>query len=200
MTGIAGGTGSLDAQFGTKNHDGNLHEQFGAAGIAQPVGKTGHAVTDQQARKQSQDQAGFRAQAQCPWDTLLGQLGGIGRNVGIGAHGVAGHGNEENDREGREEAPHVAVHQFHAKAEQRRHKGIGGKQGTHAGDDLAGGTPALERISHPHAHLQCPAQHVKADKLADGKYEDNAAEKQRNLIFIKSCFRCHIPTPQIRLT
>ena len=173
MAGKGGRTGGLDAQFGAEHHDGDLDEEFGTAGVTQPVGETRRQVADEQAHDEGEDQTGFGAQTKGPLDALLFKLCRVGRDIGVGAHGIADHGDEEDHREGTEEAAHVAVHQFNAETEQRRHKGKGGKERTHAGDDLAGGAPALERAVHPHAHLQRPAKRVDADELAQGKNEDD---------------------------
>ena len=191
MAGKGGRAGGLDAQLGAEHHDGDLDEEFGTAGVTQPVGEARRHVADEQAHDKGKDQTGFRTQTERPGDALLFQLGGVGRDVGVGPHGIAGHGDEEDHREAGNKTAHIAVHQLHAETKQRRHKDIGGKERAHTGDDLAGGIPALERVTHPHAHLQRPAKRVDADELAQGKDEDNGAQQQGDLIFVECCFRCH---------
>ena len=186
MTGETGGVSSLHTQFGTQNHDGDLDEQLGAAGIAQGVSNAGGEVTDQDAHDQGDNQAGFRAQAQSPRDALLGQLSGVSSDVGIGAGGVAGDGDEEDHGEGAHEAAHITLHQFDAESQQSGHEHIGGHQRLPAGHQALGsGLPGIDGAVHPHAYFHHPAKEIQSSELAQAQDEDNAAKQQGYFVFIK---------------
>ena len=186
MTSKTGGISGLHAQFGTQNHDGDLNEQFGAAGIAQRVSNAGGKVTDQDAHDQSGDQAGFGAQAQSPRNTLLSQLSGVSSDVGVGAGGVAGDGDEEDHGEGAHEAAHVTLHQFDADSQQTGHKHIGSQQGLPAGHHALGsGLPGIDGAIDPHADFYHPAKEIQSSELAKAQDKDNAAKQQGYFVFIK---------------
>lgn len=83
-----GGVGGLHAQFRTHDHDGDFYEQFRTAGIAQTVRQTGQEVADEDADDQGDDQLCLGAQSQRPGYAELGDLGGVGCDVGVGPYGV----------------------------------------------------------------------------------------------------------------
>ena len=186
VTGKTGSVGGLNAKFRTKNNNGDLDEKFGAAGFAQGFCKTGRKVTQQNTHDQGHNKASLGAQTKRPGDAQFGNFSGVGRNVCIGANGVAGNGNKEDARKAIQELAHVTLHQHDAHGHHSCNKGIAGEQSAHAGQKALGcRAPAVNGAVDPHAHLEAPAQQVQTRKLAKGHQENKAADKQGYFIFIK---------------
>ena len=173
VTGETGGISSLHAEFGAQDDDGDLHEQFGTAGFTHAVGESGSQVADEDTGNQSADKTGFGAEAKSPRNAHLGELGGVGGDVGVGAHGVAGDGDEEDQREGTDKALHVAPHELHAHGENRSNEDVRDKKRSPTGhESLRRRRQTVKGVAHPHADLEGPAQNIQADQFAQCQNED----------------------------
>ena len=150
--------------------------------------KVGSEVADKDAHEQRHNQARFRAQSQGPRDAHFAELRGVGGHVSVGAHGVAGDANEENDSKSINELAHIALHGLNADGEQSGNEHIAGNQRTPAGQHALGGrTPAVHGVINPHAHFENPTQRIQADHFAEAQNEDKAANQQGDFILIITC-------------
>ena len=195
VAGETGGVGGLHAEFGAHDDDGDLDEQFGTACVLKGFGKVRHKVADHDAHDEGEDEPGFGAQAQRPRNPLRLELGGVGRDVGVGAQRIANDGDEEDDGEGLDELRHVVPHELHAARQRARQDGVGNKQGPIAGEKaLGGGLPRIKRVVHPHTGFDGPAEHVYPAELEQGKDKDDASEQQGYAVFIQRLsYGFHIP-------
>ena len=199
VPGETGGVGGLHAEFRAHDDDGDLDEQLGTAGVLQRFRKIRHKVTDHDAHDESEDEPRLGAQAQRPRNPLRLELGGVGRDVGVGAQRITNHGDKEDDGEGLDELHHVVPHELHTTSQRARQDGIGSEQCAIAGEKtFGGGTPRVKRIAHPHADFDGPAEHVYPAELEQGKDKDDASKQQGYAIFIQRLsYGFHIPHSEI---
>ena len=186
--GHAGSRGGLHAEFGAEDHDGDLDEQFGTAGVMQTFGNARERVADENTGDKRHNETRFRSQADRPVDTELGLRVGRSRDMGVRAEHVADFADEKDDRERLDEPSDIAAEQLDAERQDRRQSHIRAQQRNDTRDRslvCAGG--GREGLVHagPHISADYPAQHVEMRQIQRGQKEDETTRQQGYLIFVQ---------------
>lgn len=147
----------------------------------------GEQVADDDAHNQGDNQAGFGAETESPRNAHLGDLGGVGGDISVGADDVAADGDEVHDREGNDETEDIALHELNTHGQHNGHEDICADKSLPAFHvSFMGGLEALHGVPDPHAHFANPADKVDAPKIGHTKEENKTAYQAGDSILVET--------------